>query len=236
MGHSQTFINGEHVPSVTETMGVVGKAWKFGYNPKNPESKWGWYTREVKRHGWRGWLKCVAMENRGKRIGTHMHGFIEEGLGGPAYTPWMDEEKKIIEGARRVAKAKELANLVLNWLKDNKINVKAKEQKVISRADMYGGTFDAILEFSGALTLADWKSSNSMDKWYTVQVAAYIKAWNEDNPTVPIKSGVVVRADKKAKKAYLQINQYQNVERYYKIFKACKEIYDFDRGLGEWRK
>jgi hypothetical protein len=26
-----------------------------------------------------------------------MHGFIEEGLGGPTYTPWMYEDRKIIE-------------------------------------------------------------------------------------------------------------------------------------------
>jgi hypothetical protein len=225
MGHSQTIIDDKRVPSVTETLSVVGKAFL-----------WTWYKREVAKHGARGWAKCDAVSNRGKRIGTHMHGFIEEGLGGPAYTPWMYEERRILEPKRRVSLAKTLAKLVLDWLSDNKIKVVAKEQKVISREDRYGGTFDAILEFSQMLVMADWKSSNSMDKWYTVQVAAYIKAHNENHPEAPINSGVVVRADKKAKKPYLQINQYHNVERYYRLFKACREIYDFDRGTGDWEK
>lgn len=224
MGHSQTIIDGQPAPSVTEVMAVVGKAFL-----------WQWYGREVKKHGYRGWMKCEATANRGKRMGTHMHGMIEEGLGGPAYTPWMNQEKHIMDSPRRIAKCRELAKLVLDWLKDSKIKVLAQEQKVISREDMFGGTFDAILEFGGAPVMADWKSSNSMDRWYAVQVAAYIKAWNETHD-LQINSGVVVRADKKAKKAYLQINQYSNLDRYYRLFKACKEIYDFDRGTGQRRK
>jgi hypothetical protein len=225
MAHSQTFINGVHVPSVTETMGVVGKPFLMA-----------WYKREVQKHGWRGWVKCDATSRRGMRIGTHMHGFIEAGLGGPAYTPWLYEDRKIVEPNRRVQLAQTLAKLVLDWLKENKIEVVRMEQKLISREDRYGGTFDAVLRFGNVLIVADWKSSNSLDKWYAVQVAAYIKAWNENNPNEPIDTGVVVRADKKAKKPYLQIVQYNGTRRYYKLFKACREIYDFDRNLGEWEK
>lgn len=225
MAHTPTFIDGKTKPSVTETLGIIGKPFL-----------WTWYKREVAKYGWRGWVKCDAISNRGKRVGTHMHGFIEEGLGGPAYTPWMYEDRKILEPNRRIQLAHTLANLVLKWLKDNKIEVVKMEQKLISREDMFGGTFDAVLRFGGILIIADWKSSNQMDKWYAVQVSAYIKAWNENNPNDLIDTGVVVRADKKAKKPYLQIVQYNGTARYYKLFKALREIYDFDRGQGEWEK
>lgn len=225
MGHSQTFIDGEHVPSVTETLGVVGKPFL-----------WTWYKREVQKHGWRGWAKCDGISKRGMRIGTHAHGYVEEGLGGPAYTPWMDKEKGLMEAPRRVALAKVLAQLVLDWLKDNKIEVLAQEQKLISREHRYGGTFDALLKFGGTLVLADWKTSNSIDKWYAVQIAAYVAAWNENHPEQPVDSGVVVRMDKKAKKPYLQIVQYNGTGRYFELFKACRNIFDFERGTGKWEK
>jgi hypothetical protein len=225
MAHTPTFIDGKSQPSVTEVLGIVGKPFL-----------WTWYKREVAKHGWRGWVKCDAISNRGKRIGTHAHGFIEEGLGGPRYTPWMYEDRKILEPKRRIDLAKSLAQLVLDWLKDNKIELVAMEQKLLCREDKFGGTFDAVLRYGNVLIIADWKTSNSIDKWYAVQISAYIKAWNENHPDQLIDTGVVVRMDKKAKKPYLQIVQYNGTGRYYKVFKGLREAYAFDRGQGEWEK
>ena len=48
-----------------------------------------------------------------------------------------------------------------------------------------------------------------MDKWHAVQLAAYAQAWNEANPNQAIDQGIIVRVDKKAKKPYVQLKEYQ---------------------------
>lgn len=76
---------------------------------------------------------------------------------------------------------------VLKWMKKNKVKVLDTsdiEKKIHDFEDIYSGTLDAILEIDGTIGILDIKTGSSIWDEYSLQLAAYMNAYNK---TVPKK-------------------------------------------------
>jgi len=63
-----------------------------------------------------------------------------------------------------------------------------QETPLVSEKYQFGGTLDAIM-VNGELALGDWKTSNAVYPDHIIQLAAYWKLWEENNPDRPITGG-----------------------------------------------
>lgn len=218
--------DGTKWPSATDLTHMLPQAWL-----------WAWYKREVQKHGWRGWQKCNAVSERGKRIGTHVHGLIEMGLTGKPYFAWLNETLKIPEPPRRMAKIHEMAKCVLAEIRVDE--VETVETKLISQNYHLHGTTDAIMreEHLPGLMIDDWKTSNQMNTdEFRIQLAIYALCWNEMHPDQMIDRGRILRVDKKAKKTYVQIKRFENLAECIPVIDALRTVWDYANHQGPWAK
>lgn len=217
--------DGNKWPSATDLTSLLPQDWL-----------WAWYKREVQKHGWRGWQKCNAISNRGKRIGTHVHGLVEAALTGGTYEVWMDAAKRIPEPKRRLDKIHEMAKVLLAEIRADE--VEAVELKLISHVYKLHGTTDAIMRdpnYPGVF-IDDWKTSNGMSTSFPVQLAIYALCWNEMHPELMTAFGRILRVDKKADKAYVQKKVYEGLQDYVPVIDALRTIWDFSNKQGPWAK
>lgn len=210
MAHKNNYVlDGQIAPSATELTSLLPQEWK-----------WSWYRREVKKHGWRGWQKCDATSNRGKRIGSHVHAMVEALLKGESYTAYLDKDRGILESPKRTSHMWEMAHTVLAEL-DHGPDMLV-EQHLVNHALGIHGTADYITD-----SIDDLKTSNKISPEYAVQLAIYAACWNEANPADPKTTGRIIRVDKVAKKPYIQKKLYENLSQYLPVVKALRIIWSF---------
>lgn len=88
------------------------------------------------------------------------------------------------------------------------------------------GTPDAIIHTKKGIYIADWKTSNQLDK---ITVPLQLAAYAHLNPTEhKIIGGVAVRLDKKEDK--LQIKWYENIHAHWAYFQRCLELAHYIKG------
>jgi hypothetical protein len=122
-------------------------------------------------------------------IGKQAHGWIESLINyelnssqGIPYIPMPENEQ-----------AKSCCRAAVTWMRKHNIRWISTEQKVYSKRYKYAGTMDGLCMadscdditcckeyFRDALTLADWKTSNSLYPEYLLQTAAYQYAYSEE--------------------------------------------------------
>jgi hypothetical protein len=81
----------------------------------------------------------------------------------------------------------------LAWKRMTRLELVASEIPLVSEKHRYGGTPDAIVVFDGAAGLLDFKSAKALYGDHVVQVSAYWKLWEENNPTLPLAHWHVLR-------------------------------------------
>lgn len=212
MPHINFTEDGDEWPSATGLTHLLPQEWLLN-----------WYKREVKKHGWRGWQKCEATAERGRRIGTHVHSLVEAMLKGDQYNTG--------EPPRRDLKIREMAILLFTNI--DKSAILGLEEHLTSDELKIHGTADLICDNK----IYDWKTSNGMDdKGFPLQLAIYAKCWNEKHPDQPIEWGEINRVDKKARKAYLQNKVYGPLTKYYPVIEALRVVWDYVNRQGSWKK
>lgn len=222
MPHQDYIVNGDSWPSATDLTALLPKDWL-----------WAWYRREVKKHGWRGWQKCKAASNRGKRIGTHLHGLVEMGLTGRPYTPYLDYAARIIEPKRRLEHLHKMAHKVLEGLRS--CDIEKVEEHLVSETLRLHGTVDYILrdELPG-LSVDDLKTTVSIDNSMPIQLAIYARLWNGTYPDQRIDRGRIRRADKKSPTQHVQLKEFNQLHFYYPVIDALRVIWDYENKKGPW--
>lgn len=228
--------DGERWPSATELTRLLPDDWK-----------WGWYHREVKKYGWRGWQKCHATSKRAMRLGTHTHGLVEMALTGRSYVAWLDDKQTIPEPERRL-------KLVRAWAKalveaTSRHAVKEVEVKVVDKLHKEHGTVDCLAfdDESGVLFPKDWKTSGQMGIDYPIQLAIYNRclshmSWQEAIGNIG-DIGEIERVDKelKSQKAlasgehHVQIKRFDNLSQYYSVVDALHVIWDYCNKQGAFK-
>jgi hypothetical protein len=76
-----------------------------------------------------------------------------------------------------------------HWKTSSKLEIVASEVRLVSPTLLYGGTIDFIGRLNGQTILGDFKTSNGVYSSHLVQLAAYGKLWDENNPDNPITGG-----------------------------------------------
>lgn len=90
-------------------------------------------------------------------------------------------------------KAADSFGAYLDWKRSTRLELRASEVAMVSEEHRYGGCLDAIAVFGGAAGLLDFKSSKALYPDQIVQLAAYWKLWEENNPDLPLSHWHVLR-------------------------------------------
>lgn len=87
-----------------------------------------------------------------------------------------------------------------DWKNQYNISVLEVEKRVMSKNHSYAGTFDLLVEINGKLGILDLKTSKGIWDEYSLQIAAYVQAFNE------------MALPKAETRWILRIDQYQKCE------------------------
>jgi hypothetical protein len=146
-------------------------------------------------------------------IETYLNDWITTGIKKPI-TYYLDDSKDPRSWAAARA-AEETFNLL-------DITPVATELLVGSEKIDGAGALDFIFLHQGELWIGDWKSSNQVNDQYAVQVAAYVKMF-EEMTGLKVKGAMIVHLSKNYNKVRLYDIPYLN--RAYSIFKHQNTIY-----------
>ena len=159
-----------------------------------------WYGKHGTNH-------CERVKRESQEIGKAFHQEIEERFINPNWTP---------------SNVGNIERMVDNFWNDFVIPHEVKalklEQTFEDKKLKLQGTLDAIIETNEGRYIADWKTSNQLDKiGVPLQLAAYAHLSKEG-----IWKGLAVRVDKEKNK--VQIEKYENLDKYWPIFLKCLDI------------
>lgn len=195
--------DGNEIPSVTEILAIIAKPELFYWYGKN------------------GWDKCEKIKQDAGEWGTELHDSISQYLKG--------------EEVRVSSRSAPMLHAFSEWKERNHFHPLEvePEKPYISSLYNFRGTFDAVGELGGELVVADWKTSSKIYHEYGLQLAAYAQLWQEQHLNDKIRTGVIVRIDKKTSK--VQIKLFYNLPMYFEVFKSLLPIYDFCKKQGAWK-
>lgn len=170
--------------SVTEVLNVINKPYLLYWYGKN------------------GIAECERIKRESQEIGTLVHAEIEHLLKGEK----TESDDKTV---------KSLLKAFFNkFLEPYKVEAIKLEETIEDEELKLQGTFDALVKTKKGLFVADWKTSNSIDKvTVPLQLSAY--AYLAKN----VNNGIVVRLDKKTHE--IEIKEYKNLAQYWPIFRSC---------------
>jgi hypothetical protein len=114
----------------------------------------------------------------------------------------------------------------------------SSEQHLFSDECEYAGTSDLVVELNGKLWLLDIKTSNSLHTSYDLQLAAYVKAWNEFNEKKIDNIGIIwLKSSKRGEdksgkkiqgKGWELYESPRSIEENFTLFKSIHSIYKLD--------
>lgn len=117
------------------------------------------------------------------------------------------------------------------WLNARKVEPVAIERRIYSRKHKYVGTLDKIATVDGILSLIDWKSSKSIHSDYWLQTAAYVKAWEEENPAQRIEKRYLLHLDKETGEGIPYVRKStRELNRDYQAFLSALKLHNWSKG------
>jgi hypothetical protein len=84
----------------------------------------------------------------------------------------------------------------LAWLRTAEVQIEKRECPVYSRRHRFSGRFDGLARVNGSLSLFDWKTSTGVYPEYRLQLAAYVAALEEEDPSIHIEQRIVLHLSK----------------------------------------
>jgi hypothetical protein len=215
--------DGSTWPSVTQVLHVVDQPWK-----------WAWYKHEVKNHGFRGWLKCIAKGNTGMSIGTDFHNSLYDRLVDHYKLEKEKPEWEYASSNRHHPLVEKMAEQVFGQVQLMNPKIVDLETHLIHDPLRYHGTTDAIVFIDGQLELWDWKSNSTKSDDHPVQLGAYAAAWNLTHlATEQINFGRIIGITKE-----LEFFNYpfDDLNKYFGEFTNRRGSWDYAHHQGQWFK
>lgn len=239
--------NGEYVPSVTTIIGVIDKPYLIPWALKMAQ---GYVMERMKDKGLSAyslspeispnqvalWLEEMKKEYRtalkkAGDIGTEVHKWIENHIKaqidplGPVSEPILPST----DSATAAIAA------FLEWENVNDVKYLISEKKVFSLRHRYAGTLDVGALVNGEKTIVDFKTSNSYSHDYALQTAAYVQAYNEEQPVNDGFTGrLVIMLSKETGMPTpmpLEPKGSQKFSDEFDTFIAAKRVYDWKQTL-----
>ena len=117
-----------------------------------------------------------------------------------------------------------------SWEHGREIEYVHTEHQVISELYKFGGTIDILCRIDGVLSLIDLKTSKSLYPEFVVQVAAYGRAY-EEQESQKIGKYHLLRLSKSGGGYEHHVISPERVEVAWSVFKHCRELYDLQKEL-----
>lgn len=158
-------------------------------------------------------------------VGTQIHSWIEQYVT-TGIKPETPEDERVKLGVIAF----------LTWVRDNKVEFEHAERVVYSREYEYVGQLDAIAKVNGVRTLLDYKSSKGIYLTMRYQVAAYVKAWNEEHND-KIEQRMILRLGKDD--GAFQVETFtdpKELEMDFRCFLACLLLKEHDKQEYNWQR
>ena len=175
------------------------------------------------------WAWKLGMEGKDYReerdsaasAGTMAHEAVES---------WIHGNQPVFEGEASICdRAKKSFEAFLEWTNQTQLKVDKTEIPLVSEVHKFGGTPDAFT-IRGERAVLDWKSSNGLYPEYLVQIAAYGKLWEENNPNDKIVGGFhLLRFDKQY--ADFHHHYWAELDSAWEAFLHLRALYDLDKEL-----
>lgn len=158
-------------------------------------------------YGKLGTQKCEQIKRDSQELGTLVHNEIELKFQNPKILDPLNAN------ASRMIKNFWSKFVIPYEVKHKELEITLKDKKLKLQ-----GTFDAIIETTKGLVIADWKTSNQIDKQSVpLQLSMYNYLHGQN-----IDKGVIVRIDKESDA--VQIVWYDDLPQYEKIWKSCIKV------------
>ena len=105
-----------------------------------------------------------------------------------------------------------------------KIYLIASEISIVHEELEYGSTLDCLAECNEKLSLCDWKTGSGIYEDHKIQLAAYKRNWEFNNPNKPLIGGIYcIRIDKET--AGYDMKWRQDYPKSWEVFLHLLEIY-----------
>jgi len=173
-----------------------------------------------------GRKKVEAVIARRCNLGTTVHNLIERTLKGESFNLGNYEKEIQID-----------MNLFDEFRINTCLEPEALEQRLWSNKHGYAGTADAIAHKSrfdnGAHVILDWKTSADLYNSYWLQIAAYIKAF-EELTKIKLDGGVLVQF--RNSKIRIREKTYKELIELFEVYKNALAVYKWEHKLGKWAK
>lgn len=208
--------SGEKVPGVTT---IIGR-----FKESGPLIAWAFSK------GKEGVDNLYEITSKAADIGSAAHRMVEMHLDGHSLIEIEANASKVLDNPDKLAKAVGSFQSYLNWERNFKVNIIAKEVYMVSEVHKFGGTPDAIGEINGKLCLLDWKTSNGLYADYLVQVATYEQLWNENNPSRLLTGGLHLLRFSKEHGDFTH-KYFPNLDKAWRQFLLFREAYEIDKEL-----
>lgn len=147
---------------------------------------------------------------------------------------WIDDEihgrvSSVGDDSEHAAKALEALSAFRDWAKQVQLTIVDTERPLVSEEHRFGGTYDAIANVNGKLTLLDWKTSNRIYPEYVIQLAAYRGLLREHGQAVD--GACLLRVGKEFGDFHYHSFPEQVLDVGWKSFTRMRELYDLDATL-----
>lgn len=200
MPHSECFVDGVWMPSVTTILGAQPKPWLTA-----------WYEK------W-GALAKRKTEIAGA-IGTAFHDSIDQYLDTGTFTVKMDTYSSCIPRVIGMMES------WIVWAMNVDGVIDRTEFKVISKAHIYSGTLDAVGKIGKTLMVIDWKTSSRIYPEMALQLSAYSNAYKEQEQ-IEVKQGLIVHVSKDKPRFKLTTKQFKLSKRVFNKFLKLRAMFD----------
>jgi hypothetical protein len=160
--------------------------------------------------------KVDDTNNVASQFGSESHKYFEIILKEESYPDDFGGHKIVVDSLMR-------------WKNESKkkgINIIATEVPIFSDIHEYAGTIDAIGQYEDTdeIIIIDWKTGNSIYFDYSLQLAAYAKAF-EEVFQMPVKEASIVRLDKFDIK--FEERKLKNIQESFNLFHSAHTIWKY---------
>ena len=240
----QYWVNEKRKTGVTTYLGIIDKSrpliiWATGlYRDFLMEQLPNGITAE---HIIEGYTIHTRRKEEAASIGDDVHKWIESHIKNES--PEMPERREAQIGI----------NAFLDWVNENKVKFISSERVVYSKKYDYIGKMDIEANVNGKLCLIDIKTANNLYNTYNLQIAAYLKA-DEEESTRRYQGRWLIRLAKETEDEYKKRmidkgkdgsgykvfeakfldDEMMNIERDFKAFLHAKALYEWNRENEHW--
>lgn len=176
--------------------------------------------------GFMEWLKNNAdadkLRDEAGELGSEVHRLIDNQMKGEL--PCYNDIPTYIPEARRVMIWERYLMWLNWWCHLPELEVVSSEYIIYDLDLLYAGTVDLIARFNDEYFIFDWKTGNSIYNSASVQLSAYVKAYEKMND-VKISKAIIVHINPKLNKNGWREYEIDDIDYYFDIFLSCQKLW-----------